>query len=142
MAKRRPQEVCEKATVIRYKGAVAIRQMINNDQMIEAFVHTQMGIEILLWDKIVEIFKDRKASEVRTAIEKSNKGKDKTATSTYELMKWAHFLGALNDQDYGHLIDFNAKRNDLIHGHGKWWSAENYKEALQHGVRFLEQNKF
>jgi hypothetical protein len=142
MKKRHSQELLEKIEVVRYKGATAIREMMKKDQMIEAFVHAQMGIENLLWDKIVEIFKDQKAREVRTAIETSNKGKDKTNTATYELLKWSHFLGAIDDKDFGHLIEFNNKRNDLIHKHGNWWATETYKEALQHGIRFLEQNNF
>jgi hypothetical protein len=142
MTKRKTMKLVEKAEVVRYKGASAIREMMINNQFIEAFVHTQLGIEVLLWDKVVEIFKDQKARDVRTTIENSNKGRDKANTSTYELIKWAHFLGALDDKEFGHLIDFNTKRNDLLHGHGKWWSTDSYKEALQHGIRFLEQNNF
>jgi len=134
--------VTEKIDVIRYKGATAIREMMANNQIIEAFVHAQLAIEVLLWDKIVEIFKDQKATEVRTTVENSKKGRDKANTSTYELIKWSHFLGGLNDNDFSDLTDFNTKRNDLIHGHGNWWNSETYKEALQKGIRFLERNKF
>lgn len=135
-------EITEKFEVVRYKGANAIREMMDNNQIIEAFVHAQLAIEVLLWDKIVDNFKDQKATEVRTTIENSKKGRDKANTSTYELIKWSHFLGGLNDNDFSDLTDFNTKRNDLIHGHGKWWNAETYKEAIQKGIRFLERNNF
>jgi len=134
--------VTEKIEVVRYKAAVAIREMMANKQIIVAFVHTQMAIEVLLWDKIVQIFNDQKAAEVRKSIENGKKGKDRSNTSTYELIKWSHFLGSINDNDFSDLKDFNTKRNDLIHGHGKWWFDETYKEALQKGIRFLERNNF
>jgi len=135
-------QVVDDITVLRYKSSTGIRAMIAENQIIEAFVHTQLAIEVILWNKIVELFREHKSTEVLTTIENSNKGKDKANTSTYELIKWSHFLCALNDNDFGHLIEFNAKRNELIHGHGKWWSVETYKEALQQGIRFLEQNNF
>lgn len=128
--------------VVRYKSANAIRALMKQNQIIEAFVHTQLAIETILWDKIVNNFKDQKTSEVRTKIENSKNGKDKANTSTYELIKWSHFLCALAEDDFSDLNDFNTKRNDLIHGHGKWWSSDTYKEALQKGIRFLEKNGF
>jgi hypothetical protein len=128
--------------VVRYKGANALRDMINDNQVIEAFVHAQLAIEHILWDKIVELFELQKASEVRTKIENSKNGKDKANTSTYELIKWSHFLDAINNDDYSNLKDFNSKRNGLIHGHGNWWNVDIYKEALQKGIKFLEKNGF
>jgi hypothetical protein len=49
-------------------------------------------------------------------------------------------LGAINDNEFSDLIDFNKKRNKIIHGHGKWWDSTEYSGALQKGVRFLENN--
>jgi hypothetical protein len=135
-------EGIERVQVVRYKGANALRDMMKQHQIIEAFVHAQLAIETILWDKIVKNFKDQKATEIRTKIENSKNGKDKANTSTYELIKWSHFLGAINDDDYSNLNDFNTKRNDLIHGHGNWWNADTYKEALKKGIKYLEQNGF
>jgi len=66
----------------------------------------------------------------------------KSLTHTRELINWARFLGAVNDDEFGDLMDFSKKRNAIIHGHGKWWDAEKYKEALWKGVKFLEKNDF
>jgi hypothetical protein len=137
----------ETAGVVRYIGASKIEKMIEketieNKQYIEAFVHTQLGIEKILWDRIVEIFEGEKAMAVRQAIEDSRKGKDKSRTSTFELTKWAHFLGAITEDEFSELIDFNNERNRIIHGHGQWWDAEEYKEALKKGIRFLSENGF
>jgi hypothetical protein len=52
---------------------------------IEAFTHAQLGIEKILWDKIVGIFEGEKAMIVRRAIEESKE--DKSKTTTYELIK-------------------------------------------------------
>jgi hypothetical protein len=45
--------------VIRYKGSKDIKEMIENEQFIDAFVHAQLGIEKILWDKIVGIFENQ-----------------------------------------------------------------------------------
>ena len=127
----------DKVLVVRYMGPKIIREMIKNEQYIEAFVHTQLDIEKILWDNIVGFFETKKASVVRQKINKS-----KSITRTHELIKWAHFLGAINDDEFGDLIDFNKKRNGIIHGHGEWWNLKEYREALQKGVRFLEKNQF
>lgn len=130
----------ENVQVVRYKGSKIIKGMIERDQYIEAFTHAQLGIEKILWDKIVGIFENEKAMIVRRTIENSKKGQDKRRTTTYELIKWAHFLGAIDDNEFSHLADFNGKRNKIMHSHGKWWNMKDYKEALQKGVRFLERN--
>lgn len=132
----------ENIMVIRYKAANAIRDMMEQDQIIEAFVHAQLGIEKILWDKIVQEFTGQRGNEVRTKIETSRDGKDKAHTSSYDLIKWSHFLCAINDDDYSNLNDFNSKRNSLAHGHGNWWNIDSYKEALKKGIRFMEQNGF
>lgn len=128
--------------VVRYMGGKNIREMIKNEQYIEAFTHAQLGVERILWDKIVGIFKGEKARMVRTTIETSRKGRDERYTGTYELIKWAHFLRAINDSEFSDLKDFNDKRNDIMHGHGKWWHPEKYREALQKAIRFLEKHGF
>ena len=129
--------------VTRYMGAKNIREMMQKDQYIEAFTHAQLGIEKILWDKIVGIFENKKASIVRQAIEDSRDGKDRSNTTTAELIKWAHFLGAIDNDEWSALIDFNKKRNDIIHGHGQWWHFDKkHREALNKGIRFLEKNGF
>jgi len=124
--------------VVRYKGAQNIREMIEKKQYIEAFIHTQLGIEKILWDKIVGIFEGEKAMMVSRTINESRG--DKSNTRTYELIKWAHILGAIDDNDFKDLKVFNKARNSIMHGHGKWWSAKDYLEALQKGISFLEKN--
>jgi len=109
-------------------------------QYIEAFTHTQLGIEKILWDKIVRIFSGEKAMVVRRTIDESMRSKDRSPTTTSELIKWAHFLGAIDDNEFSDLEDFNKKRNMIMHGHGQWWYLEEYTEALNKGVRFLRRN--
>ena len=84
-----------------------------------------MSLEKILWDKIVALFEGKKAMIVRR---------------TYELIKWAHFLNAINDNEFSDLKDFNGQRNHLFHSHGGWWNRSEYKEALIKGIRFLEKN--
>jgi hypothetical protein len=125
----------------RYIGAGKIEEMMEDEEKyIEAFTHTQLGIEKILWDRIVNIFKGEKAIKVREVIEKSWEERVKSPASTSELIKWAHFLGAINDDEYSHIKDFNMKRNDIIHGHGQWYYPEKYKAALEKGIRFLREN--
>ena len=126
--------------VVRYIGAGKIEEMMEDDNYIEAFAHTQLGIEKILWDRIVEIFEGEKVKRVREAIEESRRGEDRSITTTAELIKWAHFLGAINDDEYSDLIDFNRKRNGIMHSHGQWWYLEEYKAALKKGIRFLKEN--
>jgi len=127
--------------VVRYIGTEKIEEMMGDEEKyIVAFAHTQLGIEKILWDRIVEIFEGEKAKRVREVIEESTDEKDKPPTSTFELIKWAHFLGAINDDEYSDLTDFNKKRNGIMHGHGQWWHPEEYKEALKKGIRFLKEN--
>jgi hypothetical protein len=130
----------EAARVVRYIGAGEIEKRMEKGDYIEAFAHTQLGVEKILWNRIVESFETKKAKVVRQVIEESNNGKDKSRTSTFELIKWAHFLGAINDDEYSDLTDFNKKRNGIMHGHGQWWHLEEYKEALKKGIRFLSEN--
>jgi len=132
----------EDIEIVRYKGSKIIREMIERNEYIEAFTHTQLGIEKILWDKIVGIFEGKKAMEVRKTIEESKKGRDKQNTKTYELIKWAHFLRAINDDEFKDLGCFNRKRNKIMHSHGEWWDKKEYKEAFQKGIRFLENNNF
>jgi len=130
----------DKVMVIRYEGSKNIRKMVMDDKYIEAFVHTQLGIEKILWDKIVTVFEREKTMVVRRTIEESRKGKDKQNTRTYELIKWAHFINTIDDNEFNELKDFNNKRNNLMHNHGGWWNKEYYKGALDKGIRFLEKN--
>jgi len=115
----------DQITVTRYEGAQNIRQMMMENRYIEDFVHTQLGIEKILWDKIVALFEGKKAMIVRR---------------TYELIKRAHFLNAIDDNEFSDLKYFNHERNHLIHNHGEWWNRSEYKEALIKGIRFLEKN--
>ena len=62
----------DKVLVVRYMGPKIIREMIKNEQYIEAFVHTQLDIEKILWDKIVGFFETKKASVVRQKLTKVN----------------------------------------------------------------------
>jgi len=128
--------------VVRYKGTTNILEMIERGEYVEAFIHAQLGVEKTLWDKIVEIFEDEKAMEVRKAIEESERKKgDRSNTTTYELIKWATFLGAIDVDESSDLRDFNSKRNKIIHGHGEWWHfKKKYRQALQKAIRFLEKN--
>jgi len=130
----------DKIMVVRYEGSENIRKMVKEDKYIEAFVHAQLGIEKILWDKIVAVFEGEKAMVVRRTIEEGRKSKDKQKTGTYELIKWAHFLNAIRDNEFSDLKDFNRKRNNLMHSHGGWWNKEYYKEALNEGINFLKKN--
>ena len=134
--------VNETVTVTPYQGPQQIRQMAGADGMGEAFIQTQHEIEKILWDRIVGLFRDERAMVVRRTIEEAKKGKDKSDTKTYELIKWAHFLGALDEQEWSDLLDFNRKRNARLHEHGAWWDSEEDKEGLEKGVRFIEKNGF
>lgn len=125
------------ALVTRYMGTKDIREMMEKDQYIEAFIHTQLGIEKILWAKIVDVFEGKKAERVGQIIDSS--AEDRSRTKTAELIKWAHFLGAINHSQYGDLNDFNKKRNKIIHSHGKWWYRNEYSEALQKAIRVLEK---
>lgn len=128
--------------VVRYQGTKNIMKMMEREEYVEAFVHTQLGVEKILWDKIIGIFDGEKAMKVRRAIEKSEeKNEDRSHTNTYELIKWATFLGAINTDESKYLKAFNRKRNKIIHGHGEWWHFKNkYKQALQKTIQFLEKN--
>jgi hypothetical protein len=125
------------ARVVRYKGTQQMVDLINRGEYIEASVHAQLAIEKVLWDKIVQLFQGARAMLVRRTIEES-----KSLTSTRELIKWAHFLGAINDSEHGDLLRFNAARNKIFHGHGQWWDAKQYREALEKGIGFLKENGF
>jgi hypothetical protein len=118
---------------------------MEKEQYVESFVHSQLAIERILWGKIVGLFNGGKAVNVRKTIDDWTRKHARTAT-TFELIKWAHFLGAIDRDDFSNLNDFNKKRNDLLHGHGEWWTAQHttseYKEALEKGIRFLENNNF
>jgi hypothetical protein len=126
--------------VIRYIGATKIEEMMENEQYIEAFTHVQLGIEKILWDRIVEIFEGEKAIKVREAIDDYRRRKDRTHIQMGELIRWANFLGAIDDNENSDLIDFNSKRNNIIHGHGQWYHIETYKQALGKGIRFLNES--
>jgi hypothetical protein len=132
----------EKINIIRYEGSQNIRKMIDEKKLIEAFVHTQLGIERILWNKVVCLFEGEKAMIVRRTIEETRKGNYKIYTKTAELIKWSHFLGAIDINEFNDLINFNQKRNHLMHRHGEWWDFNNYKEALERGIEFLEKNNF
>jgi len=86
------------------------------------------------------VFEPDAAMIVRRTIEESREGKDKRSTRTYELIKWAHFLGALDDDEFSDLVDFNKKRNHIMHSHGQWLYAQKYGEALRKAIRFLQKN--
>ena len=130
----------DKVMVVRYEGSENIRKMVRDGKYIEAFIHTQLGIERILWNKIVAVFEGGKAMVVRRTIEESKGGEDKQYTTTRELTKWAHFLNAIDDNEFSDLKDFNKKRNHLFHRHGEWWYKSKYEEALNKGIKFLEKN--
>ncbi|MBS7636738.1 hypothetical protein KEJ37_05325 [Candidatus Bathyarchaeota archaeon] len=109
--------------VIRYKGSKDIKEMMEKGEFIEAFVHTQLGIEKILWDKIVGMFEHEKAREVGRRIEEKGK-----KVSTYELIKWSYLLGAITIDECKALEKFNKGRNQIIHGHGKWWILEDNRK--------------
>ena len=132
----------ERISVVRYESSRNIRKIINGGKLIEAFVHTQLGIERILWDKIVGLFSGEKTMIVRRTIEGTRNSNGKTYTKTAELIKWSHFLGAITKDEFSALGDFNKKRNHLLHRHGKWWNPSDYKEALEKGIKFLEKNNF
>ena len=46
--------------VVRHEGSESIHKMVKEDKYIEAFVHTQLGIENILWNKIVAFLKKKK----------------------------------------------------------------------------------
>ncbi|MBM3119524.1 MAG: hypothetical protein FJ006_08265 [Chloroflexi bacterium] len=145
----------EKALVVRYMGAKDIKEMMKGRHYVEAFAHAQLGIEKILWDKIVGLFQGEKAMQVRRTIEKNKTRRIKktrstttpaelirSRTTTSELVKWAHFLGAITEPEFSDLNDFNDKRNNIIHGHGECWYPQEYSEALKKAIRFLRQNGF
>ena len=39
--------------VVRYKGTKNIVEMMERGEYVEAFIHAQLGVEKILWDKIV-----------------------------------------------------------------------------------------
>ena len=131
----------DEVQVVRYIGVKNIVEMMEKKQYIEAFTHAQHGIEKILWDKIVATFEGEKAMIIGRTIEESRNGKDRSNTTTAELIKWAHFLRAIDDNEYSDLVDFNKNRNKIIHGHGQWWYSQG-REALQKAIRFLEKNSF
>jgi hypothetical protein len=124
--------------VTRYKGSKAIGEMIEKGQPIEAFAHAQLHIEKILWDRIVGVFSGQKNMEVRREIDKIQK---KHITRTSELIKWAHILGAINQDEYGDLVDFNKARNRLMHSHGEWYFSDKHRQALKKGIRFIERSE-
>jgi len=131
----------DKIMVVRYEGFENIRKMVKEGKYIEAFVHIQLGIEKVLWDKIVTLFKGEKAMIVRRTINESE-----YITKTSELVKWAYFLGAINENEHKDLRFFNKKRNSIIHRAGKEWEIKKWKNqeyigALEKGIKFLEKNK-
>jgi len=124
--------------VIRYKGSKAISEMIEKGQPLEAFAHAQLYIEKILWDRIVEVFSSQKSMEVRREVDKFQK---EHITTTFELIKWGHILGAINQDEYGDLVDFNRARNRLMHTHGEWYFLDKHAEALKKGIRFIERSE-
>jgi hypothetical protein len=141
----------EKALVVRYMGAKDIKEMMEGRHYVEAFAHVQLGIEKILWD--FSKAKKRCRSEGRLKKNKTRR-REKTRpttapaelirsrTTTFELIKWAHFLGAITEPEFSDLYDFNDKRNNIIHGHGEWWYPKEYSEAFQKAIRFLRQKGF
>ena len=128
-------------SVVRYHGVASIRKMMDDKQYVEAFVHAQLAIEKVLWDKIVGVFSGEKAMKVRGAIDDWHKEKGNT-TRTSELLKWARLLEAIDIEDCKNLSEFNKMRNRIVHRHGQWWFSNNYVTALKKGIRFLENNGF
>ena len=126
--------------ITRYQGSKIIKKLVEEGQFIEAYVHTQLGVERILWDKIVGSFDGDKARLVRKRIESRKTEKDRFNIGTHQLITWAYFIGAITENEKGNLIDFNKKRNDLIHGHGQWWFSKTYIQALRKGISFLEKN--
>jgi uncharacterized protein YutE (UPF0331/DUF86 family) len=129
----------EHLKVVRYKGAKLITEMMQNDQHLEAYVHAQHSIEKILWDRIVSLFEGEKSMLMRRTIDNA---KDRSQTKTYELIKWANYLGVIDKNEFSDLNDFNKKRNDIVHGHGQWYHSQDFTEALKKGIRFLAKNNF
>lgn len=122
--------------VVRYEGSKNILKMIADSKYIEAFVHTQLGIEKILWNRIVALFKGENAMMVQRTIDENRR---KYKTGTYELIKWAYFLNAINDSEFNNLLTFNKERNILMHTHGEWWN-KSHEIGLKKGIKFLEEN--
>jgi len=117
--------------------------LVDTNVWLERLLDQERAEDIRLWDKIVGIFESEKAMLVRKTIEESRGRTDRSNATTGELIKWAHFLGAIDNYEWSDLIDFNKKRNDIIHGHGQWWHFDKkHREALYKGIRFLEKNDF
>jgi dihydropteroate synthase len=138
-------KLTEEVSVIRYLGSKSIERMMENEQFIDAFVHAQLDIEKILWDKVVGIFKNEpvKAMEVRRRID-NFEGKKPT---TRQLIDWSYFLGAITREEFDALTEFNKARNRIIHGHGEWWVLDEnkkqyYKDKLKLAIQFLESNEF
>ena len=127
----------DNVSVVRYAGSPRIRKMIDDSQFVEAFVHTQLAIEKILWDKIAGVLSGERGSKFRGTVDNW-----KGHTYTSELIKWAFFLGAIEHDDLVALSDFNDKRNRVVHRHGEWWSAKDHMEALEKGIRFIQKNGF
>jgi DUF1009 family protein len=123
------------ADITRYMGSKNIKEMIEKGNYIEAFTHSQMAIEKILLDRIVGIFdSDKSKALVRKIIEQRK-------LRTFELIRWSQILEVISKDDYKNLLSFNDARNSIIHGHGKWWNPEQYKEALEKGISFIETNR-
>jgi hypothetical protein len=70
-----------------------------------------------------------------------NEGRNFISTSA--LITWAHIIGAIDDDEKKDLLKFNHQRNDIMHGHGNWWSAQSeFNDGVAKGVQFLEKNGF
>ncbi len=130
----------ETDSIVRYMGSSVITEMIGKGQYVEAFVHTQLAVERILWERINRIFEGERATQTRNRIE--SRRKNRSFARTHELIEWAFILGVINDAEHGLLVDFNSKRNSILHAHGQWWRKTEYLQTLEKAVHFLERNSF
>lgn|SRR3989304_2403670 len=83
--------------------------LVDTNVWLERLLDQERAEDIRLWDKIVGIFESEKAMLVRKTIEESRGRTDRSNATTGELIKWAHFLGAIDNYEWSDLIDFNNK---------------------------------
>ncbi len=112
----------EKVEVTRYKGSINIKEMMEKGSYIEAFTHCQLAIEKILLDKLV--LHNKKLSRL----------------TTFQLIQQSYKDQVIDEKDYNDLLAFNNARNKIVHEHGKWWDASEYKQSLERGLKFLEKN--
>jgi len=120
-------------------GSKQLRELVSEDKYLEAFIHTQLAVEKLLWDRIIGTLDAPKASNASAIMENERK-KDRFPIGTWVLILWAHILGAIDEREFEILVDFNSKRNAVVHGHGRWWNVSVYSKSLDNAIAFVEKS--